>query len=270
MITFVRRICVTVNLIAAVFALKDSLMKNKFVNLLCLPFFLGSLAHAQKVETLSIAAASDLVYCLEELNTTFQKAHPAVALKVSTGSSGNFFAQIQHGAPFDIFLSADMKYPGELIQAGLADSSSLTLYAIGHIVLWSMRADIEVARGLEILRDEKITKVAIANPTHAPYGRAARAALEHFKLWETIQPKLVLGENIAQTAQFIQTGNVDAGIVALALVVSPKLKNAGKYYAEVQKLNYDMAHTFALLLLLISFFMLLLMAVIQRRIAPEA
>lgn len=205
-------------------------MKNQFVNLLCLPFFLWSVAHAQKVETLSIAAASDLVYCLEELNTTFQHSRPMVDLKVSTGSSGNFFAQIQQGAPFDIFLSADMKYPKELIKAGLADSSRLTLYAIGYIVLWSMRLDIEVARGLEILRDENITKVAIANPAHAPYGRAAKAALEHFKLWDQIQPKLVLGENIAQTAQFIQTGNVDAGIVALSLVVSPKLKNAGRYY----------------------------------------
>ena len=209
---------------------KDSVMKKKWAHLLWLSFFLWPPVHAQKVETLSIAAASDLVYCLEELNATFHKAHPTLTLKVSTDSSGNFFAQIQHGAPFDIFLSADLHYPNALIKAGLADSSSLTLYAIGYIVLWSRRPDIDVTRGLEILRDEKITKVAIANPAHAPYGRAAKAALEYFKLWEPIQPKLVLGENIAQTAQFVQTGNVDAGIVALALVMSPKLKNAGTYY----------------------------------------
>jgi molybdate transport system substrate-binding protein len=205
-------------------------MKKTFATILWLPFFLWTFARAQTNAALSIAAASDLVYCLEELNTEFQKSHPATALRISTGSSGNFFAQIQNGAPFDIFLSADMKYPQELIKASLADSSSLTLYAIGYIVLWSMRSDIEVARGVEILRDEKIKKVAIANPAHAPYGRAAKAALEHFQLWETIQPKLVLGENIAQTAQFIQTGNVDAGIVALSLVLSPKLKNTGSYY----------------------------------------
>ncbi len=205
-------------------------MKKIFYHLVLLPFFLSTLAHTQTGETISIAAASDLVYCLEELNTEFQKTHPAVDLKISTGASGNFFAQIQNGAPFDIFLSADMKYPQELIKAGIADSNSLTLYAIGHIVLWSMRPDLEVARGVEILRDEKIKKVAIANPAHAPYGRAAKAALEHLKLWEAIQPKLVLGENIAQTAQFVQTGNVDAGIVALSLVLSSKLKNAGSYY----------------------------------------
>lgn len=205
-------------------------MKKSLLKILLLSFLFGTFARAQKSETLTIAAAADLIYCLEELNVAFQKAYPAAALKVSTGSSGNFFAQIQNGAPFDVFLSADMKYPHELVKAGLADSSSLTLYAIGRIVLWSRRADLDVTRGLEILRDEKIVKVAIANPAHAPYGRAAQAALEHFQLWQAIQPKLVLGENIAQTAQFVQTGNVDAGIVALALVMSPKLKNAGTYY----------------------------------------
>jgi len=205
-------------------------MKKIFCNIILLLFFPGAFANAQKPETLAIAAAADLVYCLDELNAAFHQTHKKITLKVSTGASGIFFAQIQNGAPFDIFLSADMNYPQELIKAGLADSSSLTLYAIGHIVLWSMRPDIDVARGLEILRDQKIDKVAIANPAHAPYGRAAKAALEHFKLWETVQPKLVLGENIAQTAQFIQTGNVEAGIVALSLVVSPKLKNTGKYY----------------------------------------
>jgi len=188
-------------------------------------------------ETLSIAAASDLIYCLEELNTAFQKAHPAVDLKVSTGSSGNFFAQIQNGAPFDVFLSADLKYPKELIKAGLADSSSLTLYAIGRLVLWTVKPDIEVARGLQILRDAKVKKLAIANPAHAPYGRAAQAALEHYKMWQALQEKIVLGENIAQTAQFVQTGNVEAGIVALSLVVSPKLTNVGKFY-EIPEASY--------------------------------
>lgn len=205
-------------------------MKKKLLKILLPSLLLGIFARAQKSEPLTIAAASDLIYCLEELNAAFQKIYPTATIKVSTGSSGNFFAQIQNGAPFDVFLSADMKYPQELIKAGLADSSRLTLYAIGRIVLWSMRADIDVRRGLEILRDKKITKVAIANPAHAPYGRAAQAALEHFQLWQAIQPKLVMGENIAQTAQFVQTGNVDAGVVALALVMSPKLKNAGNYY----------------------------------------
>ncbi|NUM78424.1 molybdate ABC transporter substrate-binding protein, partial [candidate division KSB1 bacterium] len=96
-----------------------------------------SSVYAQKTGTIAVAAASDLVYCLEELNAEFQKTHPHAVLKVSFGSSGNFFAQIQHGAPFDVFLSADMKYPRELIKAGLADSSSLMMYAVGRIVLWT-------------------------------------------------------------------------------------------------------------------------------------
>ncbi len=196
-----------------------------------------SFALSQTTETLSLAAASDLVYCLEELNAEFQNAHPAIALKTSVGSSGNFFAQIQNGAPFDIFLSADVKYPQELIKAGLADSSSLTLYAIGRIVLWTINPDLDLTRGLQILRDARVKKLAIANPAHAPYGRAAQAALEHHQMWAELQKKIVLGENIAQTAQFVETGNVDAGIVALALPLSPKLKNTGKFF-EIPETSY--------------------------------
>lgn len=195
--------------------------------------FIGCAApsvYAQKAGTIAVAAASDLVYCLEELNAEFQKTPPHADLKVSFGSSGNFFAQIQHGAPFDIFLSADMKYPFALIKAGLADSSSLTMYAIGRIVLWTINPNINIAGGLQIAREAQIKKLAIANPEHAPYGRAAKAALEHYNLWESVEKKIVLGENIAQTAQFVQTGNVEAGIVALALVLSPKLSRLGSFF----------------------------------------
>lgn len=188
------------------------------------------LVHAQQTGTVAVAAASDLIYCMEELNAEFQKTNPHAVLKVSFGSSGNFFAQIQHGAPFHIFLSADMKYPRELIKAGLADSSSLTMYAIGYIVLWTIKPGIYVTAGLQIVRGDQVKKLALANPEHAPYGRAAKAALEHENLWESVQKKIVLGENIAQTAQFVQTGNVDAGIVALSLALSPKLARLGKFY----------------------------------------
>jgi molybdate transport system substrate-binding protein len=148
---------------------------------------MASLAQALQAQILAIAAAADLVYCLDELHTEFQKAYPRATLKVSTGSSGNFFAQIKNGAPFDVLLSADMKYPQELIKAGLADSASLTLYAIGRIVLWTIKPEIEVSRGLEILREAKIRKFAIASPEHAPYGRAAKAALEARQLWSAVQ-----------------------------------------------------------------------------------
>lgn len=180
-------------------------------------------------ESLSVAAASDLVYCLEELNAAFRKAHPRVDLKSTTGASGNIFAQIQNGAPFDVFLSADVKYPWELIKAGLAEEKSLVVYAIGHLVVWTNTDGIDVSAGLAALDGAGIKKIAIANPDHAPYGRAARAALEKLNLWEGLKDKLVFGENIAQTAQFIETGNADAGVVALSLVMSPRLRKVGRW-----------------------------------------
>ncbi len=181
-------------------------------------------------EPLTIAAASDLVYCLEEVNKTFSSAHADLPVKVTTGSSGNFFAQIKNGAPFDLFLSADVQYPLDLIKAGLADEKSLTVYAVGRIALWTTRAEVDVSKGLGGLTSEAVRKLAIANPDHAPYGRAAKAALENEKLWEALKPKIVLGENISATAQLVETGNADAGIVALSLLLSPKLANKGHYW----------------------------------------
>ena len=185
--------------------------------------------HAAPATTISIAAAADLVFCLDALDGAFKKTHPEADLKVSTGSSGNFFAQIQNGAPFDIFLSADLKYPRDLAAAGLADAGTLTPYALGRIVLWTTQPGIDLSRGLASVTETQIRKLAIANPDHAPYGAAAKASLQHEKLWDAVQGKLVVGENIAQTAQFVQTGNVDAGIVALSLVLAPATKGIGKY-----------------------------------------
>ncbi len=182
-------------------------------------------------EELTIAAAADLTYCLQDLNVAFRQSHPEATLKVSTGSSGNFFAEIKNGAPFDIFLSADMNYPRELVKAGLAEDTNLVQYAVGRIVLWTTADKVDVSRGLAVLRDgQAIKKIAIANPEHAPYGRAAKAALEHEKLWEEVQSRIVIGENIAQAAQFVETGNADAGIIALSLVMSPKLEKVGRYF----------------------------------------
>ncbi len=182
-----------------------------------------------RAETLTVAAASDLVYCLEELNAAFRKTHPQADLKATTGASGTIFAQIQNGAPIDVFLSADVKYPRELIKAGLAEEKSLTIYAIGHLVVWTNKDGVDVSSGLAALDAAAIKKIAIANPEHAPYGRAAKAALEKAGLWDRVQGRLVFGENIAQTAQFIETGNADAGIVALSLVMSPRLAKTGRW-----------------------------------------
>jgi molybdate transport system substrate-binding protein len=191
--------------------------------------FLGVIRTASAADALSIAAASDLVFCLEKLNAAFSRTHPDVQMKTSVGSSGNFFAQIKNGAPFDIFLSADVAYPRELIATGAADAASLTPYAIGRIVLWTTRDNVDLAAGFSSVGQPAIKRLAIANPAHAPYGRAAHEALQHAGLWEPIQPRLVLGDNISQTAQFVETGNADAGIVALSLVLSPRLKTVGRY-----------------------------------------
>ncbi len=196
---------------------------------------------ARAAESVSIAAAADLAYCLEDINTAFKKSHPDVDLKVASGSSGNFATQIKNGAPFEVFLSADASFPRDLIKAGFADESTFSIYAVGKIVLWTSTPDkVDVTKGFDLLRDSDgpVKKLAVANPDHAPYGRAAKEALVHEKLWDAVQPRVVLGENIAQAAQFVETGNADAGFVALSLVLSPKLAKVGKWW-EVPADTYN-------------------------------
>lgn len=153
-----------------------------------------------------------------------------VKLSVSYGSSGNFFAQIQNGAPFDLFFSADRAYPDKLVGAHLADADSLQVYAMGRVVLW-LPADspLDPATGLKILLDPRVQKVAIANPEHAPYGRAAVSALERTGLYTRVKPKLVLGENISQAAQFVQSGSAQAGLIALSLALSPAMASGKRW-----------------------------------------
>jgi len=186
--------------------------------------------------TVSVAAASDLQAMMPELASRFER-DTGVHAAVSYGSSGNFFAQIQNGAPFDLFFSADVDYPKRLVASGHADAQSLYEYATGHLVVWT-RADsgIDVRRGLAIVADARVLRVAIANPQYAPYGRAAVAALQHERLYETIKGKLVLGENLSQTAQFAQTGNAQVGIISLSLALGPALK--GGKYAEIPTAFY--------------------------------
>lgn len=180
---------------------------------------------------LTIAAASDLNYAFKDLIAEYETSTGS-HVKLSLGSSGNFFSQIQNGAPFDLYFSADIGYPRKLEEAGLTVPGSLYRYAIGRIVLWAGReSKLDVSKGLDILRDVSIKKIAIANPKHAPYGRAAVAAMEHFKVSEQVKDRLVLGENISQAAQFVQSGACEVGIVALSLAVAPPMKAAGTYWA---------------------------------------
>lgn len=188
---------------------------------LCLP---------SAAQSLRAAAASDLQFVLPELAGQYEK-QSGQKLAISFGSSGNFFAQIQNGAPFDLFFSADISYPEKLIRAGLAEGDTLQTYAAGRIVLWvPSDSPLEPGKlGWKVLLDPGVQRVAIANPAHAPYGRAAVAALQKAGLYERLQPKLVLGENIAQAAQFVQSGGAQAGILALSLALSPPLKTGKRW-----------------------------------------
>lgn len=175
----------------------------------------------------TVAAASDLVYAMNEIAGNFEKATGCV-VRVSTGSSGNFLSQIENGAPFDLVFSADIAYPKKLETEGLAAPGSTVLYAIGKIVLWT-RADsrVDIGKGFAALRDPAVKKIAIANPQHAPYGRAAEEALRRSGMYDAVKDRLVLGENISQAAEFVESGNADSGILALSLVLSPALKDKG-------------------------------------------
>ena len=187
--------------------------------------------------TVTIAAAADLTYCIQELDQKYRHNHPDAELKVSTGSSGNFYTQIQPGAPFDVFLSADTSFPKKLVGQGLADNSTLTVYAVGRLALWTTKPQtISLDKGIEVVRDPAVKRIAIANPEFAPYGRAAKAALETAGLWNKIQNRIVMGENISQTAQFVQSGNADVGFVALSLLYTPALRNVGHYVQVDPKL----------------------------------
>lgn len=180
---------------------------------------------------LRIAAAADLKYALEEVIAAFGKDYPAVKASPTFGSSGNFSTQLASGAPFDLFLSADIQYPRTLVEAGVAEPGTLFEYAVGRIVLWVPNdSKLDVTRGGDVLRDPALRKLAIANPAHAPYGRAAEAAMRDLKCYEDMEGKLVLGENIAQAAQFVASGAADAGVIALSLAISPQMKDKGRYW----------------------------------------
>jgi molybdate transport system substrate-binding protein len=187
-------------------------------------------------QKLQVAAAADLAACITTLDEAFAKSVGGADIKASIGSSGNFFAQIKNGAPFDVFLSADTRYPGELAKAGLADPATLTVYAHGQLMLWTNDTHLSLDKGLALLSDPKITRIAIANPDLAPYGRAAKAVLERAGLWDTLKPKLVIGENIAQTAQFVETGNAQVGFVGFAHIKAHPSGVSWKIPAELYPL----------------------------------
>lgn len=193
----------------------------------CLLTFLALAAPANAGGKVMIAAAADLKFAMDEIAAEFRKARADDEVEVVYGSSGKFHTQIQQGAPFDIFFSADVGFARELKAAGQAVTEP-KLYAIGRIVLWSATRDASKL-ALTDLADPAIKKIAIANPEHAPYGKRAEEALKATGMWDKVQDKLVFGENIAQTAQYAQSGAADIGIVALSLAVNQELASKGGY-----------------------------------------
>lgn len=195
-------------------------------------------APAADPQKLTVAAAADLRFALDELAPLFRAAHPSVDLAITYGSSGNFFAQIQNGAPFDVFLSADVDYPRRLIAAGLASKDSLFLYGVGRIVVWvPAGSPLDPALGIHVLESASVRHIAIANPQHAPYGRAAEAALRSLGVYDRVSPNLVLGENIGQAFEFVESGAAEVGIVALSLALAPAARSHGRYW-EVPETAY--------------------------------
>jgi molybdate transport system substrate-binding protein len=203
----------------------------KIRTLLCVAVALSFLSAAgtSVAQEITIAAASDLQFAFQDVAARFQK-DTGKSVKLIFGSSGNFFTQIQNGAPFDVFFSADIDYPRKLEAAGLAEPGTLYPYASGKIVLWVRNeSKLNLEHGLGVLLDPSIKKIALANPEHAPYGRAAVAAMKHENLYDKVSNKFVLGENISQTASFVVSGSGDIGIVALSLALAPTMKQKGRY-----------------------------------------
>ncbi len=199
-----------------------------FLGLLCLPT-----APAQS--PLRVAAAADLEPVLPRILEQFRQT-TGISVEATYQASAMLTTQIQNGAPFDLFLSADMGYPKRLIDAGLADaagssdSSTPILYAKGTLVLWTRKDSPLPPPTLDLLRNPALKRLAIANPDRAPYGRAAVAALTSLKLYDELKPRIVTAENIAQTAQFVDSGNADAGLISLTSALTPRLATSGNYF----------------------------------------
>src|ERR1700685_4543832 len=213
---------------------RTNIARNAMLRMLVVVLFLAStmaVSTAAGQEKVNVAAAADLSAAFKEIGANFEKQN-GIEVKLSFGASGALTQQIENGAPFDLFFSADMGYPQKLISEGHASSSTLYRYAVGKLVLWApVNSPLNFERdGINTILDPAVQKIAIANPEHAPYGRAAVAALKHSGLYEKVSPRLVVGENISPAAQFVESGNAQVGFVALAHAMAPEMMGKGKYW----------------------------------------
>jgi molybdate transport system substrate-binding protein len=194
--------------------------------------YLDGGARATQKGAVRVAAAADLKFALDEIVEAFRGQHPDISVEVTYGSSGNFYAQLTNRAPYDLFLSADMDYPRHLIGQGLAPADAEFLYGVGRIVIWvpqSSSIDVEKL-GMQSLLSPKVRKIAIANPRHAPYGRAAEAAMKSMGVYENVHDHLVLGDSVLQAAQFVESGAADIGIISRSHALAPSMRSKGRFW----------------------------------------
>ena len=185
-----------------------------------LAFWVALSAQAQ---TVKVAAAANLRFVFNEIKTSYTITNPKASIEVNFGSSGALLQQILNGAEFDIFMAADNAFPAKLKDQGMA-SGEIKTYALGKLVLWSNTID--VSKGLEILTDPSIKRIAVAKPDLAPYGDRAIVMLKSSGLYDKIKDKLIYADNISQTAQFAQTGNAEVAFLAMSLTIAPEMKGS--------------------------------------------
>jgi len=192
----------------------------------------GTALRATERGAVRVAAAADLKFALDEIVEAFHLRHPDIKVQVTYGSSGNFYAQLSNRAPFDVFLSADVAYPRRLFWEGVAPANDEFVYGVGRIVIWvpqSSSIDVEKL-GMQSLLSPEVRKIAIANPRHAPYGRAAEAAMRSMGVYEQVKDRLVLGDTVLQAGQFVESGNADIGIISRSHALAPSLRGKGRFW----------------------------------------
>lgn len=217
---------------------------SRWLRALALGLMLAAFSAATAAERITIAAASDLKFALDAVLASYAREHPDDVVEVVYGSSGKFQIQIRQGAPFDLYFSADIAYPEALLAEGFA-LAPVRPYAVGRLVLWSTSRD-AARMNLADLRDPRITYIAIANPQHAPYGQRAEQALRAAGVWDAVKPRLVYGDNIAQAAQFVSSGNADIGIIAWSLALAPELAEQGGYALVAENLHQPLLQGFVI------------------------
>ena len=192
-------------------------------------------ASALAAQTITVAAAANMKYAADDIAKAFTK-ESGIGVKIITGSSGKLTQQIMSGAPYDAFLSADVEFPAKLAQGGFTTTPS-QVYAYGTLILWSATGA-DLSKGVAVVADPSVKKIAVANPKTAPYGIEAMNAMKYYKVANDAAPKIITAESISQVGAYVTTQAVDIGFMAKSIVLSPEMKNVGKW-VEVDPKSYN-------------------------------